>query len=211
MTTVCSKKGTFLLVPAELHTKPIYAKKNGETSKVVEVSGIRPEYKKYYNKLATTVVKEIVEEFFPYFILNGWPSTFTVSFTDSGESEFNVCYCANYVSDTETFTLGQHDFSLFHVKNYQHDRHRVYYCASERVVSEHKSPVSNIIPKRQLLDESGNRYWYMGLVASKYLTDNISAERNIFLIPEKNDGRLHLDDVKDISLEEIDEAIRNII
>ncbi|KHK03912.1 hypothetical protein NY78_0354 [Desulfovibrio sp. TomC] len=51
----------------------------------------------------------------------------------------------------------------------------------------------------------------MGLVASKYLTDNISAERNIFLIPEKNDGRLHLDDVKDISLEEIDEAIRNII
>ena len=184
---------------------------NTQNITTVEVKNLKPTYKRYYKKLASTVAKEIVEEFLPYFILNGWPRLFTVSFTDCGENEINIFDSTNYSDTRESFILGPHAFDIIHVKNYQHDRHKVYYCAAERVVSEHKTNFSEVIPKRQLTDSDGSKYWYMGLISSKYLTDNISTERSNFLIPEKPNGYAQLDSDKDVSLADIDEKAASLI
>lgn len=177
----------------------------------VEVTGIKPSYKKYYHKYATTVAKEIADEFLPYFILNGWPGVLTVSFTDAGEGVVPVKDVTDYINSLEVFNVGVHEFTIIHVANYQQDRHRIFYCAADRVVSDHKSDATNIIPKKPLLDENNRLYWYTGLVSSKYLTSNVASERNGFLIPEKRSHQVQCESSRDISLEEIDESISSIV
>jgi|GEM_PF-1847507 len=177
----------------------------------VEVRGVKPQYKPYYKKLATTVSKEIVEEFLPYFILNGWPGDFTVSFTDSGEGAVDVFKSTDYASEKKTFKLSGKAFNIFHVKNFHQDRHRVHFCASDRVVSGYKSDAAKNLPKGQLVDKDKKSFSYMGLVTSKYLTDNVSTERGAFLIPESQSEVAQLDVGMNVTLESIDSKVKSVV
>ena len=184
---------------------------NAPNRTTVEVIGIKPNYKKYYHKYASTVAKEIADEFLPHFILNGWPEIFTVSFTDTGESTASVKEYANYKDIAESFNVGPHKFNIIHVSDYQQNSHRILYCAAERVVSGYKSDATHIIPKKPLLDDENKQYGYTGLVSSEYLTKNVASERSGFLIPDKRTTQNSCEHDRDISLEEIDDAIASTV
>jgi hypothetical protein len=169
----------------------------------VEVKGIKPEYKRFYNKLATTVAKEIADEFLPYFILNGWPGSFCVSFTDSGDGIVNVREIMDYSCSDTVFDIGRHNFKCYHVRNHQNDKHKVFFCAADRVVSGYKTDIASFLPKKQLESLPGKKFSYLGLVTSQYLTDNVSTERDGFLIPETSRDQYYCGPDRDISLEDI--------
>lgn len=177
----------------------------------VEVRGVKPQYKQYYKRLATTVSKEIVEEFLPYFILNGWPGLFTVTLTGVGESEVEVERTTNYSYEKENFDIDGQTFCIVHVKNFQPDSHRVHFCAADRVVSGYKSDATRSLPKRALVDNNDNSFSYMGLITSEYLTNNVSTERDAFLIPEKVSDVAMLDVAANIASETIDDRVKSIV
>lgn len=177
----------------------------------VEVLGLKAHLKQYYKRLATTVAKEIVEEFLPYFVLNGWPGVLTVTLTGSGEGEVDVFETTNYTSEKGKFNLGGYQFNIVHLRNYHPDSHRVHFCASDRVVSGYKSDAVKHIPKRYLVDGDGKSFSYMGLVTSKYLTDHVSTEREAFLLPEKQSEIVQLDVGNSVTLEAIDSKVQQVV
>lgn len=178
---------------------------------IVEVMGIKSNYKRYYFRLTTALAKIIADEFLPYFILKGWPEVLTISFTGVGEGLVAVKEVTNYDSSMENFKIKNFDFQIIHVKNYQGDSHRVFLCAADRTVSGYKPEVTSIIPKKILSDHSGKSFWYMGLVSSQYLTEKAATERSGFLIPDNPEDCKQCDMNSDLSMMDIDLALKRII
>ena len=191
--------------------EPIKIKENNAIKTQIEVADLKQQYKKYFHRLATTVAKEIADEFLPYFVLNGWPGILSVSFTDSGEKAVNVRDYACYDHEFDKFEIKEQKFSIIHVLNYEQDKHKILFCAADRVVSGYKNDTSNIIPKKQLQNKQGAFFWYMGLICSEYLTKNVSTERDDFLIPESNSGIENLGLDKEVALDEIHSKIKEIV
>ncbi|MCM0755677.1 ATP-binding protein [Desulfovibrio aminophilus] len=190
----------------DYNSSKLTSKKENKT--IVEVTGIKPQYKRYYKRLSTTLAKNIADEFLPYFILNGWPRVLTTSFTGVGEGLVSVKDTTNYIDQHEKFRIKGIDFSLIHIKNYKSDKHSVHYCASNRVVSSFKSEATVNLPKKYLFDSTNTPFMYMGLVLSEYLDTNVSAERNAFLIPLRRKDVNHADMLHDIVLEDVDDEIK---
>lgn len=177
----------------------------------VEVKGVKPAYKKFYHRRAATVAKEISEEFLPYFILSGWPETLTVSYTDAGEADVSVKELTRYTNVSDSFEIKGENFSVEHIANYVIDRHRVLYCAGNRVVSAYKPDVVNSIPKKALVDDNGEQFSYMCLVSSEYLTNTVTAERDAFQIPESFEGLALIDCESEVSSREIENRLKPLI
>lgn len=129
----------------------------------------------------------------------------TIAANDSSERIETVREYAEYSHTKEMLHIGKHDFSLIHVKTKSASAHHAFLCAADRTVPSQPNDICKNIPKKMLIDKDGNFFWYLCLVLSKYLDENISSERSEFLIPEKDTDTDNM--VFDVSLNSIYQTV----
>lgn len=167
---------------------------------VIEVKGLRFNYKEYYRKYASTLVKEIANEFLPYFILKGWPGHFTLTATDKSAERANIRDEITYNHSFTEFEIRGVTFKVNHIANYSTESNIVSFCASGRTVTQYKVELGDTIPKRMFRDEDGKAFSYICILESQYLDKKVSSERTHFIIPDTPSEVYSGDDNENIDL-----------
>lgn len=167
----------------------------------IEVKGLKHNYREHYKKYGSTLVKEIANEFLPYFILKGWPGHFTLSPTEKGSEQIGIKDSIHYLHSYATFEICGVQFKVNHIINYSTDTNVVTFCASGRAVNKYKVDIGDTLPRKVFRDEEGKPFSYICMLESEYLDAKVSTERTHFNIPDNTSELL-----SGIDSENIDKA-----
>lgn len=187
-------------------SNPIITDKEVRTE--IEVKGLYVAYREYYKKYWHTLVKEIANEFLPYFILKGWPGTFTLSATEKSTEKSIVRNEISYDHHVSQFEIDTVSFAVNHIANYSTENNTVIFCANGRAVPQYKVDLGDSIPKKLFKDEQNKTFSYICMVESSYLDKVVSTERTHFIMPDKQSEVFFSDEEHNIAKDTIVDRLR---
>lgn len=159
------------------------------------------EYRNSLPRNGETIAIRIIQHCLVYFLSKDCPKIF---FVDDGEKFFlNKIFNERIKTDEneQKFIIKGKTFNLLNVKMDESSLNgsKLYLCANNRVVDEKELDKSIVDLDRQIFEK--HQFYYVGVLTSEYLDDNVDMNRLSFCIPEKGN-----DLANDISLEQIMET-----
>lgn len=161
-------------------------------------------YQKAIPKRGLTIATRIMQHCLVYFISDECPQ---MNLIDNGE-KYNLNQMFREKIQTEenskTFLIGNEIFELLHVKSEETsiNGNKLYLCAHNRLVDtkELDKYITNL--DREIYEKSG--FWYIGVLRSKYLDDNVDMNRLSFNIPDSGSSEGM---IKMITMEQIMKSV----
>lgn len=164
----------------------------------VSLENYKTEYRQNLPKSGETIAIKIIQHCLVYFLSKDCPKIF---FDDDGERFFlNKMFNETIKTDEneQSFSINGKVFTLLNVKMEEASLNgsKLYLCANNRVVDEKELDKSIIDLDKQIFQK--HQFYYVGVLTSEYLDNNVDMNRLSFNIPDKGN-----DLVSDVSLEQI--------
>lgn len=175
----------------------------------VKLIGFKNDYSEKCVKNAEKIALRIVDHCLVYFMSEDCPMI--ELHDDEGKViDLNRIYSENIRKEAKRseFEIRKQKFQITHLKlaSTTDSHHRIHYCANGREVkTENLQTLINDIT-RELHDGNGNKFFYSGYVAGKYLDDRVNLERTEFNISKEP-----LLDEDEVSWPEIREGIKKSV
>lgn len=147
------------------------------------VSCVNP-YAKVIPKRGVTIATRIIQHCLVYFISDDCPQ---ITLVDDDEN-YNLNQIFKEKIQTEensvSINIGEEVFELLHVKSEETtvNGNKLYLCAHNRLVETKELDKYITDLDREIYEKSG--FWYIGVLRSKYLDDNVDMNRLSFNIPD---------------------------
>lgn len=142
-------------------------------------------------KQLPTIATRIIQHCFAYFLSDTCPEI--QIFDDEDRLSLNQIFRDRFSTDDNksTFLVGGHEFSLLNIKindkTFQH-KNRLYLCANDRLVDSKDLEKFIVNLDSGIFEQEG--YWYLGVLTSSYLDENVDMNRLSFSIPQESSSLL---------------------
>lgn len=151
---------------------------------IITFNGYFNEYIEDIPKQAGTIAMRIIEHCLVYFIDQECPEIKIIDGTDT--VLLNTLFKEKFKteSNTDIFSIGDIEFSLLNCKIEERSfkGNRLYLCANNRLVDSKELEKFIVDLDKQIFETNG--FWYIGVLTSKYLDENVDMNRLSFSIPE---------------------------
>lgn len=163
----------------------------------VFLENYKAEYKQSLPKQGETIAIKIIQHCLVYFLAKDCPNIYY----DDGERLFlNKIFNETIKTDEneQRFIINGKVFNLLNVKMEEASLNgsKLFLCANNRVVDEKELDKAIVDLDKQIFDR--HQFYYVGVLTSEYLDNNVDMNRLSFNIPDKGS-----DLVSDVSLEQI--------
>lgn len=164
----------------------------------VLLESYKPEFKQSLPKNGETIATKIIQHCLVYFLSKDCPSIF---YDDDGvRFHLNKIFNETIKTDAneQRFEINGKVFNLLNVKMEEASLNgsKLFLCANSRVVDEKELDKFIVDLDKQIFDK--NKFYYVGVLTSNYLDNNVDMNRLSFNIPDKGN-----DLVNDVSLEQV--------
>lgn len=153
---------------------------------IISLMSCLNDYKHDMPKQVTTVAMRIMEHCVIYFLDSSCPKIRIIDNEDC--IELNNLFKEKFKPEDNSmeFLLDGVNFSLLNVKIEERyfKGNRLYLCANNRLVDSKELDKLIIDLDRQIYERNG--FWYLGVLTSEYLDENLDTNRLSFSIPENN-------------------------
>lgn len=153
----------------------------------VKLTDYHKDYEKEVPKQLATIATRIIQHCFVYFLSENCPEI--IIYDDEERLSLNTIFKEHFSTDDNksVFTIGGHQFSLLNIKindrAFPH-KNRLYLCANDRLVDSKDLEKIIVDLDSDLFEKEG--YWYLGVLTSKYLDENVDMNRLSFSIPQES-------------------------
>ena len=167
----------------------------------VSLENYKSEFKQCLPKNGETIATKIIQHCLVYFLSKECPEIF---YDDDGE-RFHLNKIFNETIKTDanelSFDMNGKLFNLLNVKMEEASLNgsKLFLCANNRVVDEKELDKSIVDLDKQIFDK--HQFYYVGVLTSEYLDNNVDMNRLSFNIPDKGN-----DLINEVSLEEVIES-----
>jgi len=178
----------------------------GDLETTVKLLGYKANFRSKCPKTAQAVASRIIEHCLPTFLKPNCPKiTLVDAFREEKIVLNDLFQGIKATSKVECFKCDSHEFYLTHLRVYSASEdldHRMHLFGQEREVDRENltKRISFLKSKNRIQDEDGRGFIYLGYLVSKYLDDNLNAERTGFNISREASS---LDFQDDVSMNEI--------
>ena len=164
----------------------------------VALVNYKTEFKHSLPKNGETIAIKIIQHCLVYFLSKDCPEIF---YDDDGERfHLNNIFNERIKTDAneQSFNINGKVFNLLNVKMEEASLNgsKLFLCANNRVVDEKELDKSIVDLDKQIFDK--HQFYYVGVLTSEYLDNNVDMNRLSFNIPDKGNDLLN-----DVSLEEV--------
>lgn len=164
------------------------ADKSTEVRTFIELRDLKDGYRSHCPKKLETIAHRIAAHFLPFLISEEKPQIRISNGSESLELS-EVVADSMFEPKSETFEVG--DVGTFSIKHLLLNKalietgteHTVYLAAHERIVTDHG--VNNQTGLDTPISCGDVQTFYVGIVSSKFLDDNVTQERNNFDVPKQ--------------------------
>jgi hypothetical protein len=149
----------------------------------VRLIGYQDDYRSKSPKTAKAIASRLIEHCLSHFVLSSCPSEMRLI---DGDEVLDLWELFETYIQTESsrasFEIGAHRFDLLHVlvDTSIDDKHRIHYCAQDRVVCSDALNIPDL-PQFILKGDGKSRYYYAAYVSSPYLDRSVTPERTTFI------------------------------
>ncbi|ABR47788.1 conserved hypothetical protein [Alkaliphilus metalliredigens QYMF] len=190
-----------------------YQDANGNLT-TVSLGNYKTEYRQNLNKNGETIAIKIIQHCLVYFLYKDCPKIY---FDDDGERFFlNKIFNETIKTDEnqQNFSINGKVFTLLNVKMEEASLNgsKLFLCANNRVVDEKELSKSIIDLDKQIFKK--HQFYYVGILTSEYLDNNVDMNRLSFNIPDKgNDlfSDVSLEQIMEISCIKIEEYLKDYL
>ena len=154
---------------------------------VVKLIDYTSDYVKEVPKQLSTIATRIIQHCFVYFLSDTCPEI--QIFDDEDRLSLNQIFKERFSTDDNksSFVIGGHEFNLLNIKindrAFQH-KNRLYLCANDRLVDTKDLEKFIVNLDSGIFEQKG--YWYLGVLTSSYLDENVDMNRLSFSIPQES-------------------------
>lgn len=169
---------------SEINDNPTECESQQDNCTIVRLVNCLDPYAKVLPKKGITIATRIIQHCLVYFISDSCPQITLVDL----DSKYNLNYIFKKKIQTEensvTIAIGNETFELLHVKSEETsvNSNKLYLCAHNRLVETKELDKYITDLDREIYEKSG--FWYIGVLRSKYLDDNVDMNRLSFNIPD---------------------------
>jgi hypothetical protein len=169
-----------------------------EFKTIVRLNSYVHKYRGELPKQLSTVAMRIMQHCLVYFLDINCPRIIIADEWDTIDLNQLFRQRVKTADNTIQFNIGENDFNLLHVKmeDKAFGSNRLYLCANNRLVDSKDLEKLIVNLDGQIFERNG--FWYVGILTSTYLDENVDMNRLSFDIPEKGSNLIF-----DISLETI--------
>lgn len=179
----------------------------------VFLENYKAEYKQSLPKQGETIAIKIIQHCLVYFLAKDCPNIYY----DDGERFFlNKIFNETIKTDEneQRFIINGKVFNLLNVKMEEASLNgsKLFLCANNRVVDEKELDKSIVDLDKQIFDK--HRFYYVGVLTSEYLDNNVDMNRLSFNIPDKgNDlfSDVSLEQIMEMSCSKIEEYLKDYL
>lgn len=172
------------------------------------------EYRKSLPKNGETIAVKIIQHCLVYFLSKECPKIF---FDDDGERFFlNKIFNETIKTDEneQLFTINGKSFTLLNVKMEESslNGNKLFLCANSRVVHEKELDKLIVDLDKQIFEN--HQFYYVGILTSEYLDNNVDMNRLSFNIPDKGSDLISdvsLDQIMEVSCNKIEEYLKDYL
>lgn len=149
------------------------------------------DYENEVPKQLSTIATRIIQHCFVYFLNENCPEI--QIFDDTERISLNQIFKNHFSTDENrsSFSVGGHRFSLLNIrindKAFPH-KNRLYLCANDRLVDSKDLERIIVDLDSEIFEREG--YWYLGILTSCYLDENVDMNRLSFNIPQESSALL---------------------
>lgn len=180
----------------------------------VSLENYKTEYRKNLPKNGETIAIKIIQHCLVYFLSKDCPKIF---YDDDGERFFlNKIFNETIKTDEneQRFIINGKAFTLLNVKMEEAslNGNKLFLCANNRVVDEKELDKSIIDLDKQIFEK--HQFYYVGVLTSEYLDNNVDMNRLSFNIPDKgNDliSEVSLEQIMEISCSAVEEYLKDYL
>ena len=183
-----------------------------EYQTVVKLVDYIKDYEKEVPKQLSTIATRIIQHCFVYFLSSTCPE---IQIYDNEERiSLNQIFRERFSTDDNrsVFEVGGHEFSLLNIKIndrvFPH-KNRLYLCANERLVDSRDLEKIIVDLDSEIFEREG--YWYLGVLTSAYLDDNVDMNRLSFSIPQESSALLPNNPGLDEIIKSASSAVNNYL
>lgn len=148
------------------------------------LKGFINDYDKDVPKQLITIATRLIQHCFAYFLRSDCPQI--TIFDEDAKISLNQMFADGVYTDENQsyFSIGKQQFSLLNIRITDRTftkKNRLFLCANERLV--YSRDLENIIPNldSSIFEKEG--YWYIRVLSSEYLDNNVDMNRLSFNIP----------------------------
>lgn len=162
-----------------------------EYQTVVKLIDYIKDYEKEVPKQLDTIATRIIQHCFVYFLSDSCPEI--QIYDDEYRISLNQIFKERFSTDDNRseFTIGEHTFNLLNIKindrAFPH-KNRLYLCANDRLVDSKDLEKIIVDLDSEIYECEG--YWYLGVLTSSYLDENVDMNRLSFSIPQDSSALL---------------------
>lgn len=149
------------------------------------------DYEKEVPKQLDTIATRIIQHCFVYFLSESCPEI--QIYDDEYRISLNQIFKERFSTDDNrsVFTIGEQTFNLLNIKindrAFLH-KNRLYLCANDRLVDSKDLEKIIVDLDSEIYEREG--YWYLGVLTSSYLDENVDMNRLSFSIPQESSALL---------------------
>ena len=182
-----TREFTFSLEHLEVDDDLREATDEDEYHTVVKLVDYIKDYEKEVPKHLLTIATRIIQHCFVYFLSDSCPEI--QIFDNEDRISLNQIFKERFSTDDNksTFIVGGHEFNLLNIKindkAFPH-KNRLYLCANDRLVDSKDLEKYIVDLDSDIFEHEG--YWYLGVLTSGYLDENVDMNRLSFSIPQES-------------------------
>lgn len=158
-----------------------------EYQTIVKLIDYIKDYENEVPKQLSTIATRIIQHCFVYFLSDDCPEI--QIYDDEERISLNEIFKERFSTDDNksTFLVGGQEFSLLNIKindrAFPH-KNRLYLCANDRLVDSKDLEKIIVDLDSEIFEREG--YWYLGVLTSSYLDENVDMNRLSFSIPQES-------------------------
>lgn len=162
-----------------------------EYQTVVKLIDYLKDYEKEVPKQLDTIATRIIQHCFVYFLSDSCPEI--QIYDDENRISLNQIFKERFSTDDNksAFTIGGYTFNLLNIKindrAFPH-KNRLYLCANDRLVDSKDLEKIIVDLDSEIYEREG--YWYLGVLTSSYLDENVDMNRLSFSIAQESSALL---------------------
>lgn len=157
------------------------------TGTEVYLNGYLDDYKKNAPKQIETIASKIIQHCFLYFLRKDLPKIYL--YDETNKVLLNKFFLDNVQTgeNKKEFTIGNNKFNLLSIKVTDEkfsERNRLFLCANERLV--YSLGLEKKITNLDSMIYKNRGYWYVGVLTSSYLDENVDMNRLSFTLSNED-------------------------
>jgi hypothetical protein len=204
----------FSATDSEIDDSLVDCKEAIDNLTTVSLENYKSDYRLNLPKNGETIANKIIQHCLVYFLSKDCPKIY---FDDNGERFFlNKIFNETIKTDEneQKFSINGKEFTLLNVKMEEASLNgsKLFLCANNRVVDEKELDKSIVDLDKQIFEK--HQFYYVGILTSEYLDNNVDMNRLSFNIPDKGADLIYdvsLEQLMDISCNKIEEYLKDYL